>query len=232
MICREGCRGEFPSISNAILDVLLSKGYYRYNEVAHPVYVDGDYYYYQVDSGMYKVNLITLHGLGILPNGQYIVGATGESENVKLLEGVLAGKEEVDQRVIGINIPVQPQTSIGPLRSAPTYGEGDRRTITYFGQVYHGQVRNGELYLDEYCQMKFIEQLQIIVRPRQKAKLKELSVSELMREATGTRPDISPMIRPSPCQPLPTHNCLLLTVAGWVSSRTLQKTFCFKLCHK
>lgn len=201
MICREGCRGEFPSISNATLDVLLSKGYYRYNEVAHPVYVDGDYYYCQVDSGMYKVNLITLHGLGILPNGQYIVGATGESENVKLLEGVLAGKEEVEQRVIGINIPVQPQTSIGPLRSAPTYGEGDRRTITYFGQVYHGQVRNGELYLDEYCQMKFIEQLQIIVRPRQKAKLKELSVSELMREAHGYKTGYKPY---DPSKPLPT----------------------------
>lgn len=40
--------------------------------------------------------------------------------NVKLLEGILAGKEEADQRVIGINIPVQPQTSIGPMRPIPT----------------------------------------------------------------------------------------------------------------
>lgn len=193
----------WPSVSYAQLDALLGKEYYKYNDVAIPIYVVGDYHYYIANGVHCKVNLATLWGVGVLPDGRYIIGADNEIENFQLYLNIKAGILSADEHTVKITAPLYSGETYKSLHKEDGLVEGESKTIIYFEQQYTGQVRNGKLYLGEEGQRRFLKQIELTTADIfgiHWNKYKNLSVSELMR-IHGYKSGYKPY---DPSQALPT----------------------------
>jgi len=61
-------------IHEALLDELMKKEYYKYEDIAVPIYKGNQFYFYLVKDKLYRINLSETLGIGRLPDGTFIIG--------------------------------------------------------------------------------------------------------------------------------------------------------------